>query len=406
MVAGGWGDFDGEIAFFVGGDGSIGPGREVVRLLEEIAQARNPLCREGDGVVVAVFVHRHFQVVGWQEDEGQFVIFVEGVGPLEIGVEVRSAEGLEEGDEVGLLLRGEIESPSPPLQTTIQSGDLWNVIVVSDDCGEGGEAAIVHEGAVAAAIGLDHIAQAGRAGVGEVCSSRQTRDDAIVAGGGIDVELGRAVAVRASGVLQIECFAAILGVGVVGEGGGVVAGGGSSLVVFAIEGLDAADELGEGGLDAGLANTTLAVDGGEEDAIVVDGGQAGDEVTEVRVAQGATESHLDVVLDRLRCLHFEGLGPLVPKEALALRKASIDQAHRVTASGACHSGAGNGEVAEAVFLLMARSTRDAVVARKAFVVKKDAPQGGPEVGDGVVGRSIVAVDIGRDGLIGVIFQSR
>lgn len=356
-----------------------------------------------------------FHFVFGEDDEGEVAGWVEGVGPFGVGVDVGAGEGFEEGDKVGDFLGGEVEvlsvASAASGEAAIKAGDGGDIVVVVDDVGEGGKGAVVHEGAVGNSCGSDHIAEGGGAGNGGVGAASEIADDAVIPGVGIDIEGGGAVANGASGSGsgrgEEEVFAVVFGGSEVGEIDVVVVYLATTFIVFGVEGLDGADKLGEGVLDACFGDGGVIEDGGEEDVVFVDGGEAGDEVGEVGVVEGAGEAHFDVVLDGLGGLVFEGVGAFVPEEVVFVGEAGVDEAHGVAAGDSGDAGALEVEVAEGVFLLVARGAGDGGVAGEAFVVEEDAAEGGAEVGDGVVGGGVVTAgggDVGGDGLVGVVFE--
>ncbi len=231
-------------------------------------------------------------------------------------------------------------------------------VVVIDHLGQRGEAAIVHEWSVRLSARADEIAQARRAGVGEIGPAADSGDDAVVQTSGINVELGRLVASGAAGAglrlarrrgrIEKEGFAGVFLCGEVGERHSVVGNECTARIELRIERLNAADELRECELDARLGDRGIAEGHREQHAVFIDGGELGGERGEIRIAGCAAESHLDMVAHRLRRLVFHGRGALVPEEAHFVGETLIDQPHRVAAGGARHAGARHRGIGEGV----------------------------------------------------------
>ena len=112
----------------------------------------------------------------------------------------------------------------------------------------------MHEAAVGVSIGVDEIAEAGGAGVGEVGAAAERAANAVVAGVRVDVEFRRPVAAGTTGSAIIgraeeELFSGVLAGGEVWERLAFVSDRAAG-IVFAVEGLQAADELGDCFADA------------------------------------------------------------------------------------------------------------------------------------------------------------
>jgi outer membrane assembly lipoprotein YfiO len=250
------------------------------------------------------------------------------------------------------------------------------VQMVADGVLELDEGAVVHEGAVQLPGGVSQIPEGGRARVGQISATADREDDAVVAAVRIDVELGRPVTSGAAGAalggrLEEELFPIIFAGGEVWERLGIRHDG-SAGVVLGIEGLNAADELGNGVLDPGFVDRGGAENEVEEDRIFRDGVELRDEISEGRVAVGPAEPHLDRVLDRLGGLIFESVGAFVPKEMKLGAEPRIGQARGMAPSGAGDADARDGAVTESVGLLVAGAATHGVVAGEPFIVKEDA----------------------------------
>ncbi len=111
-----------------------------------------------------------------------------------------------------------------------------------------------------------------------------------------------------------------------------------------------------------------------------------------------------MISNGLRSLDFQGGGAFVPEEFGFGSEARIDQSHGMPSGAAIHACAGDGSIAKAVFLLVARGAADGAVARKAFVVKEHATEGSTGIGDGVVYGRVRARDVNGFALIGVVVE--
>jgi len=151
---------------------------------------------------------------------------------------------------------------------------------------------------------------------------------------GIDVEFRRAMTAGSSRPAlrrrsQEELFAGVFTGREIWEGLIVAHRHGPAVIVSGVEGLNAANKLGQGSLDLRLVNSGRAESHRKEHAIFMDGGKLRQKFSEPRVAVRAAKPHLDVIPDGLSRLIFQAGGALVPEKSRLSPESTIDEPGRM-----------------------------------------------------------------------------
>ena len=364
------------------------PGLQIAGGLELVAESWSGLVGDGHG---AVAVLAEGLGGGGQDDHVEVVGGVKGIGPAAVRVDRGAGEGAEKGGDVVALLSGQSEGlhAAGAAQAIVQIGVVSrDGGVVIDHLSEAGEAAVMHEGAVEQTCGVHQITQRRRAGVGEIGAAADGRDDAVVEAVGINVKLRWPVAARATRTAlgrraEVEAFAVVLLVGVVGKRIGIGGHLSATDVILGVKRLNAADELREGTLHTAFCDGGVAKRHGEQHPILRDSRQLHHQIRKRWITLRAAEAHLHVILDGLGGLGLQIDGPFIPEELPLCCEARVDEPHRVAARRATHACTGRRGIAEAILLLVTGRTGDGVVARKPFVVEQHPAQGGSDVRDDV-----------------------
>src|SRR5256885_6536561 len=183
-----------------------------------------------------------------------------------------------------------------------------------------------------------------------------------------------------------------------------------AVVELRIEGLDAADKLGERPLDPDLVDSRRAEGRVEEDLVFGQCRHFREQVRKIRVAIGAAESHFDRVSERLARLIFQGRRTVVPKEA-RFGEAGVDEAHRVARRHPGYASAGERGIAESVGLLVTGAATYGVVTGEALVIKEDAAESRAGIRDSVCHRAgsrcdgrVISEDVAGFDLLCIIWQ--
>ena len=292
------------------------------------------------------------------------------------------------------------------LQAVIQGGAILDAaIIMLDYLFEGGEPAVVHEGAADAHIlergGFEDSGLARVQAVGEGVWGQGKGGCGVARGAPCPaliwwVEVKRTAAVFLRGEIgQIDAQIAVR------AGGAEHAG--IACVPFTAGGDHGALKLGQGLLDAGFGDGGAAKGKDEQVWVIGRGVHLGDEG---RNATGrVVPAHFDDILDRLGGLKLDTRCALVPEHGAGAIKSDVAQAHGmgVCEGRARNAGAEPAGIAKAIGLAVAGCAGNGVIHADAAIIEEDPAKAGRPIGDGIIGWDVI---VRRDGAIIIGWQCR
>ena len=258
---------------------------------------------------------------GCESDQVQIAVFIKGVGPFRVGIDIIPGQGTEKSGQRVFLRIGQVELLARPrprragryaAQFGIQvgigriNGDL---VVMIDHLPDGLKASVVHERAVQLSVGIEKIPERGRFGVGQVNGIRIAgdADDSVVQAKGVDIEFrGPVASLTACATLgrrrQKNGFTLVFLRGEIRERRAVVGRDRPAGIKPGIKGLDAPDKLCQRLLNPGFRDSGVAVNQREKTRVVGNPLHFPDQGIQTRLTVLSAEAHFHGILDGAGCL--------------------------------------------------------------------------------------------------------